>query len=87
MVGAGVKDALALAAVNELVDDPIPQRVFVADSNDYCFTILSITRAFTRSDLQKRPEVSRLVQRRFTSWFEAVDVVSCYERTTRLGKC
>jgi hypothetical protein len=79
VVGAGVKDALALDAVNELVDCPIAQRVFVADRNDYCFTILSITRAFTRSDLQKRPEVSRLVQRRLTSWFDAVDVVNDQE--------
>jgi tetratricopeptide (TPR) repeat protein len=66
-------DSQALDAVDELVADGLVQRVFDPDRNDYCFTTLPITRAFIRSDLQKRAGI-RAYQRRLTAWFEATDV-------------
>ncbi|WP_160158486.1 RNA-binding domain-containing protein [Cellulomonas sp. SLBN-39] len=74
VAGAGVADDRALDAVEELVDDGLAQRVFDSDRNDFCFTILPITRAFVRHDFQKHPGASRAAQRRLSSWFEATDI-------------
>ncbi len=80
VAGAGAPDFQVLDALDELADDSIVYRVFDADRNDYCFTILPITRAFTRLDMQRKPEISRQIQRRLTSWFEATDVANEDER-------
>lgn len=80
VAGAGAPGSQVLDAVEELADDALVQRVFDPDRNDYCFTILPITRAFTRIDLQKHPDAARNIQRRLTSWFEASDVSSDEER-------
>lgn len=80
VAGAGVSDRLVLDAIDELTDDAMIQRVFDADRNDYCFTILPITRAFTRLDIQRKPEVARTIQRRLSTWFEASDIHDDDER-------
>ena len=74
VAGAGATDAQVLDAVEELTDDVLVQRVFDPDRNDYCFTILPITRAFTRTDLQRRPNISRAIQLRLSNWYNATDV-------------
>lgn len=80
VAGAGIQDDRAMDAMDELVDDGLIQRVFDSDRNDYCFTLLPITRAFIRHDLQRRPTVSRDIQGRLTKWFEAGDVRNDDER-------
>lgn len=80
VAGAGMADDRVLDATDELVDDGLVQRVFDDDRNDYSFTLLPITRAFVRYDLQHRPDVSRSAQRRLTKWFEAGDVANEDER-------
>jgi tetratricopeptide (TPR) repeat protein len=80
VAGAGSPDTQVLDAADELVDDGLVQRVFDADRNDYCFAILPITRAFTRHDLQRRPAISKDIQRRLTKWYEATDIADLDER-------
>ena len=80
VAGVGLPDVQVLDAIDELADDAIVNRVFDADRNDYCYTILPITRAFLRHDLQSRPKVSRSVQHRLTAWFEATDLGDDDER-------
>lgn len=80
VAGSGSVDSQVLDAIEELTDDALIQRVFDPDRNDYCFAILPVTRAFTRIDLQRRPNRSRDIQRRLTNWFEASDVANEEER-------
>lgn len=80
VAASGSPDSQVLDALDELVDDAMVQRVFDPDRNDYCYTILSVTRSFARNDMQRRPENARGIQRRLTSWFEATDVANEDER-------
>ena len=49
-------------------------RVFDSDRNDYCFTLLPITRSFTERELRKTPGVATHLTRSLSDWFEARDV-------------
>lgn len=80
VAASGQTGVVALDAAAEMLDDGIVHRVFDSDRNDYCFTVLPITRAFTRADLRRRPGVSSATQRRLSNWYEASDVKSADER-------
>jgi tetratricopeptide (TPR) repeat protein len=80
IAGAGLPDHQVLDAVEDLLADAIVHRVFDELRNDYCFTTLPITRAFTRRDLARRPSAARAAQRRLSAWFEATDVTDSDER-------
>jgi len=80
IAGAGLPGHQVLDAVEDLLADAMVYRVFDELRNDYCFTTLPITRAFTRRDLARRPNVARAAQRRLSAWFEATDVADSDER-------
>jgi len=74
----GVSDVVD--ALDELVSDSLVVREFDSDRNDYCYTLLPITRAFVQHDMQKNMGSTRDVTRRLTTWFEAEDVSDDDER-------
>jgi tetratricopeptide (TPR) repeat protein len=67
-------DPIVLAALEELVDDALVQRIFDPQLNDYVFSILPITRAFVAGQVARAPDVVNGIRGRLTSFFEATDI-------------
>jgi tetratricopeptide (TPR) repeat protein len=80
VAAVGGSDRQSLDALEELVDDAMVSRIFDPKRNDYCFTVMPITRAFLRNDLGSRPHVLKRMQRRLTDWYEAKEVTDGEER-------
>ncbi len=73
-------DMDVIDALDELTSDALVIREFDSDRNDYCYTLLPITRDFVRHDMQRNGGRARDKSSRLTSWFEALDVTDDDER-------
>jgi tetratricopeptide (TPR) repeat protein len=94
LIGAGpggaVTDPKVSDAIEQLVDDALVQRVFDASRNDYCYTLLPITRAFVYAQVVRDQSLEASIRNRLSDWFEARDVRVADERlairASRQGK-
>lgn len=84
LVGAGVHvgltDPRLTDAIEQLVDDALVQRVFDPNKNDYCYTLLPITRAFVYAQVIRDPTTETGIRQHLSDWFEARDVRDRDER-------
>lgn len=80
VAGCGHPEGSVLDAVDTLVEDAIVQRVFDSEINDYCFTVLTLTRSFVRIHFRREPNRQQEILRNLTNWFEARDVRNEDER-------
>jgi tetratricopeptide (TPR) repeat protein len=82
--------ARAMDVLDVLRDDSLIQRVFDEDSGTYRYTLLPLVRAFVASDLARRVDEERVLRKRLTEWFDALDVKDMsqrlVERQLRQGK-
>jgi tetratricopeptide (TPR) repeat protein len=80
LVGANVPHFKVLNATEGLVADALVQRLFDPDRNDYCYTLLPVTRAFVYAQVAKQPGLEERIRRNLADWFEAKDVGDPDER-------
>lgn len=80
LVGAGLPHFKLLDATEVLVADALVQRLFDPDRNDYCYTLLPVTRAFVYAQVAREHEFEETVRRKLADWFEAKDVKDSDER-------
>ena len=74
IAGSGLSQDEMMDAVDGLTEDALVQRFFDSDRNDYCFTLMPLTRSFVMRDLSHTPNVSSRIQRSLRSWFDATDI-------------
>ncbi|MBP1783194.1 tetratricopeptide (TPR) repeat protein [Micromonospora sp. HB375] len=67
-------------SLDDLVNDSLAVREFDTARNDYCYTLLPITRAFVQSDVRSDAGLAASLHRQLRNWFEALDVKSTDER-------
>lgn len=67
-------------SLDDLVSDALVLREFDSDRNDYCYTVLPITRAFVQQDMRRDAPNARRITQQLTGWFEAFDIRNSDER-------
>jgi len=80
LVGSGIPQLKLLDAIEDLIADAVMQRLFDSERNDYCFTLLPITRAFVRNQMAKQQGLEDKIRQRLADYFEARDVSDPKER-------
>jgi hypothetical protein len=80
LVGASLPHFKVLDATESLLADALIQRLFDPDRNDYCYTLLPITRAFVYAQVTRDPEREEQIRKRLADWFEARDMKDPGER-------
>ena len=71
---ACARDPQAFDSLEALVDDALVQRLFDEDQNDYCFTVIPLTRKFVYTELSQRAGVEDQIRGRLENWYEALDI-------------
>jgi tetratricopeptide (TPR) repeat protein len=80
VVGSNTSAQKVIDCLDDLLKDSMIQRTFDADQNDYCYSLLPITRAFVYTNLNRQPGSADNVRTRMADWFEAKDVADLSER-------
>lgn len=80
VAGCGQTQAATIDSVDDLSQDALVQRVFDPARNDYCFTVMPLTRSFVQRNLSKTPNVGSRIQKNLSDWFDARDVGDDDER-------
>ena len=80
VAGCGHTQAALIDAVDDLSQDALVQRVFDPIRNDYCFTVMPLTRSFVQRNLSKTPNIGTRIQKSLSEWFDARDVRDDDER-------
>ncbi len=74
------KDSQTFDSLEALVDDALVQRLFDSDQNDFCFTIISLTRRFVADDLAAHNGLDERLRSRLTDWYEARDITDAAQK-------
>jgi tetratricopeptide (TPR) repeat protein len=76
LVGTGSNQSLTKLqdAIDQLVEDALVQRQFDPQLNDYCYTLLPITRAFVATQVSRDTDVSGKMMKRLSEYYEATDI-------------
>ncbi|MEU1587822.1 RNA-binding domain-containing protein [Micromonospora sp. NPDC005710] len=67
-------------SLDDLVNDSLAVREFDTNRNDYCYTLLPITRAFVQHDMRSDTAQARELHKKLRNWFEGYDVKNSDER-------
>lgn len=74
VAGCGQTQEATIDAVDDLSRDALVQRVFDPTRNDYCYTVMPLTKSFVQRNLSHTPNVSSRIQKNLSEWFDARDV-------------
>jgi len=80
LVGARLPGYKLLDITEGLVADALVQRLFDPDRNEYCYTMLPLTRAFVYGQVSREPELEKEIRQTLSDWFDAKDVLNPEER-------
>jgi hypothetical protein len=80
LIGAGLAHYKLLDATEALLADALIQRLFDSDRNDYCYTLLPITRTFVYAQVATQEKLEEQIRRKLSDWYEAKDVRDPGER-------
>ena len=80
LVGAGIPNYRLQDRIEDLRRDALVQRLFDEERNDYCYSLLPITRAFVYSEVSKDSELEAKTRRKLSNFFDAVDIRDPDER-------
>jgi tetratricopeptide (TPR) repeat protein len=82
VIGASSTAQRVTDSLDDLLADSMIQRLFEPESNDYCYTVFPIARAFVNANVNKQAGRADKMRSVMTDWFEAKDVSDPAERLT-----
>lgn len=80
LVGAKLPDYKLSDITDGLLADALLQRLWDPDRNDYCYTLLPVTRAFVYAQVTRQPHREREIRKTLSDWFNARDISDPEER-------